>query len=72
MYKIDVLQKNTPVLPTEYTTVLSNILSKEDILKRLECMFPVLPIYPTHDINNIMYKAGQQSVINAIKEMRYE
>ena len=40
----------------------------DELLKKLEDNFGWKPIHPKEDINTIMYRAGQASVIDYIKQ----
>ena len=41
----------------------------EKLIEDLENKFPPHTIHPKEDINSIMYKAGQQSVVEYIKQL---
>ena len=41
----------------------------DELLKKLEANFGWKPVHPTEDINTIMYRAGQASVIEYIKSI---
>ena len=40
----------------------------EELIKKLDDNFGWKPVHPTEDINTIMYRAGQASVIDYIKQ----
>ena len=41
----------------------------EKLIEDLENKFPPHTIHPKEDINSIMYKAGQQSVVEYVKQL---
>ena len=41
----------------------------EKLIEDLENKFPPQTIHPKEDINSIMYKAGQQSVVEYVKQL---
>ena len=41
----------------------------ENLVEDLENKFPPQTIHPKEDINSIMYKAGQQSVVEYVKQL---
>ena len=41
----------------------------EKLVEDLENKFPPQTIHPKEDINSIMYKAGQQSVVEYVKQL---
>ena len=41
----------------------------EKLIEDLDIKFPPHTIHPKEDINSIMYKAGQQSVVEYVKQL---
>ena len=41
----------------------------EKLVEDLENQFPPQTIHPKEDINSIMYRAGQQSVVEYVKQL---
>ena len=41
----------------------------EKLIEDLENQFPPQTIHPKEDINSIMYRAGQQSVVEYVKQL---
>ena len=44
----------------------------EKLIEDLDNKFPPHTIHPKEDINSIMYKAGQQSVVEYVKQLLEE
>ena len=44
----------------------------EELIKKLDDNFGWKPVHPTEDINTIMYRAGQASVIEYIRSIMDE
>ena len=53
-----------------YPSTLNLHTEKLDkLIEDLENKFPTQTIHPKEDINSIMYKAGQQSVVEYVKQL---
>ena len=53
-----------------YTSTLNLHTEKlEKLVEDLESKFPNTPIHPKEEINAIMYKAGQASVVAYVKQL---
>ena len=59
----------TPIYPSTL-----NIHSErlEKLIEELENKFPNQPIHPKEELPSIMYKAGQQSVVQYVKQILEE
>ena len=59
----------TPIYPNTL-----NIYSEklEKLVEDLETKFPAQPVHPKEELNVIMYRAGQASVIQYIKQIQEE
>ena len=51
-----------------HSTLSFNSERLEKLVEDLENQFPPHTIHPKEDINSIMYKAGQQSVVEYVKQ----
>jgi len=58
-------------MPTQIYPSTLNIHSEklEKLIEDLENKFPNAPIHPKEEINAIMYKAGQASVVAYVKQL---
>ena len=53
-----------------YPSTLNLHTEKLDkLIEDLENKFPIQTIHPKEDINSIMYRAGQQSVVEYVKQL---
>ena len=53
-----------------YPSTLSfNLERLEKLVEDLENQFPPQTIHPKEEINSIMYRAGQQSVVEYVKQL---
>ena len=59
----------TPIYPSTL-----NIYSEklEKLVEDLEEKFPFQPVHPKEELNVIMYRSGQQSVVQYIKQVQEE
>ena len=59
----------TPIYPSTL-----NIHSErlEKLVEELEEKFPFQPVHPKEELPSIMYKAGQQSVVQYVKQLLEE
>ena len=56
--------------PQIYPSTLNLHTEKLDkLIEDLENKFPTQTIHPKEEINSIMYKAGQQSVVEYVKQL---
>ena len=51
-----------------HSTLSFNSEKLEKLIEDLENQFPPQTIHPKEEINSIMYKAGQQSVVEYVKQ----
>ena len=51
-----------------HSTLSFNSERLEKLVEDLENQFPPHTIHPKEEINSIMYKAGQQSVVDYVKQ----
>ena len=51
-----------------HSTLSFNSERLEKLVEDLENQFPPQTIHPKEEINSIMYKAGQQSVVDYVKQ----
>ena len=51
-----------------------NIYSEklEKLVEDLEVKFPFQPVHPKEELQTIMYRAGQQSVVQYVKQIQEE
>jgi len=56
---------NKPIIITVNNTV--TVPWNKEAITKLEAAFPVQNITPTTDTNDIMFKAGQRSVVEVVK-----
>ena len=58
-------------MPTQIYPSTLNIYSEklEKLVEDLENKFPIQTTHPKEDINSIMYRAGQQSVVEYVKQL---
>ena len=51
-----------------------NIYSEklEKLVEDLEVKFPLQPVHPKEELQTIMYRAGQQSVVQYVKQIQEE
>ena len=58
-------------MPTQIYPSTLNIHSEklEKLIEDLDNQFPPQTIHPKEEINSIMYKAGQQSVVEYVKQL---
>ena len=58
-------------MPTQTYPSTLNLHSEklEKLIEDLENQFPPQTIHPKEDINSIMYKAGQASVVEYVKQL---
>ena len=61
-------------MPTQIYPSTLNIYSEklEKLVEDLENKFPNEPIHPKEQLNSIMYKAGQASVVAYVKQLLEE
>ena len=58
-------------MPTQIYPSTLNLHSEklEKLIEDLENKFPPQTIHPKEELNSIMYKAGQQSVVEYVKQL---
>ena len=58
-------------MPTQIYPSTLNLPSEklEKLIEDLENKFPPQTIHPKEELNSIMYKAGQQSVVEYVKQL---
>ena len=56
----------TPIYPSTLN-IYSEKLTK--LVEDLETKFPFQPVHPKEELNSIMYRSGQQSVVQYIKTL---
>ena len=58
-------------MPTQIYPSTLNIHTEklEKLIEDLDSKFPPQTIHPKEEINSIMYKAGQQSVVEYVKQL---
>ena len=52
-----------------HSTLSFNSEKLEKLIEDLENQFPPQTIHPKEEINSIMYRAGQQSVVEYVKQL---
>ena len=57
----------TPIYPSTLN-IYSEILEK--LVEDLESKFPFQPVHPKEELNVIMYRSGQQSVVQYVKQIQ--
>ena len=60
------LNMQTPIYPSTLN-IYSEKLTK--LVEDLETKFPFQPVHPKEELNTIMYRSGQQSVVQYIKTL---
>ena len=58
----------TPIYPATLSTLNIHSERLEKLVEDVEEKFPPQPIHPKEEIASIMYRAGQQSVVQYIKQ----
>ena len=58
--------------PIYQSTLNIHSVRLEKLVEELEEKFPFQPVHPKEELPSIMYKAGQQSVVQYVKQLLEE
>ncbi len=58
----------TPIYPATLSTLNIHSERLEKLVEDVESKFPPEPVHPKEQMSSIMYRAGQQNVVQYIKQ----